>query len=143
MNATRQLAEAISLAANLHAWQEDKAGKPYILHPLRVMQRLRTDDLELMAIAVFHDVVEDCGISYSELLEKGFSIRVVEGIMCLTKRDETYEDFILRCKANPDARRVKIEDLRDNSDITRLKGVTAKDLERLEKYNRAYKVLTE
>jgi len=133
------LAKAIHGAAASHIDQTDKGGRPYILHPLRMMMRLRTDDEELMAIAVLHDVVEDCGVTFDDLREIGMTERVIAGVDALTKRPgETYEAFVDRAIANPDAILVKREDLRDNSDITRLKGVTEKDLARMQRYAKAY-----
>ena len=134
------LAKAIALASGLHLEQVDKGGKPYILHPLRVMMRLRTDDEELMAIAVLHDVIEDCGMCAGSLRAQGMTERVVDGVIALTHpRSESYADFIDRVCLNQDAMRVKLEDLRDNSDITRLKGITQKDVDRLEKYMVAFR----
>lgn len=135
---------AISIAASAHQSQIDKGGKPYILHPIRMMMRLRTDDEELMSIAILHDVVEDSDHTLNDLRSLGFSERVISGVDALTKRDgEDYDAFIKRCAVNPDAKRVKREDLRDNADITRLKGLRQKDFERLEKYSRAYIYLSD
>lgn len=138
--ASNVLAIAIAFASEKHKNQTDKGGHPYILHPLRMMMRLRTSDEELMAIAVLHDVVEDCGVTYGELLDIGMTPRVVLGVRLLTRqRGETYEQFIERLSGNHDALRVKREDLRDNSDLTRLKGVTEKDVTRMNKYMVAFK----
>lgn len=138
------LASAIALAANAHETQIDKGGKAYILHPIRMMMRLRTNDEELMAIAILHDVVEDSDITTSELISLGYPIRVIAGVDALTRKDdETYDQFIKRCAQNRDAKIVKREDLRDNSDITRLKGLRQKDFERLEKYSRAFIYLSD
>lgn len=138
------LAKAIALAANKHVDQKDKGGNAYILHPMRMMMRLRTTDEELMAIAILHDVVEDCGVSYDDLFQMGMSDRVVEGVRALTKqRGETYDQFIDRVMLNRDAMLVKREDLKDNSDITRLKGVTEKDFTRVQKYALAYKKIND
>lgn len=133
------LATAIAFASTKHQDQLDKGGNPYILHPLRMMMRLRTDDQELMAIAVLHDVVEDCKVTYDQLRDIGMSERVIDGIKCLTKiSGESYDQFVDRVLLNRDAMLVKREDLRDNSDITRLKGLTEKDKERINKYMIAY-----
>ena len=133
------LALAIQFASDRHAQQVDKGGKPYILHPLRVMMRLRTNDEELMAIAVLHDVVEDCGVTFYELRALGFSERIVRAVNLLTRRPgESYEYFIEQLAGNKDALRVKREDLRDNSDITRMRGIGEKDIARLQKYMRAF-----
>jgi len=137
------LGKAIALAAEVHSDQLDKAGKAYILHPIRMMMRLRTNDEDLMAIAILHDVVEDSHITLDDLFKMGFSFRVVNGVDGLTRRkDESYDQFIRRAAQNEDSRLIKIEDLRDNSDITRLKGIGKKDIERMEKYHRAYLYLT-
>lgn len=140
------LGTAIALASQVHEKQLDKGGKAYILHPLRVMMRLRTDDEELMMIAILHDVVEDSDgeITAATLRNMGFSDRVVDGVMALTKRpNEDYDTFIRRCALNEDAKLVKKEDLKDNSDITRLKGLRKKDFERLERYSRAFVYLSD
>lgn len=139
----KQLSRMLVLATNRHDGQFDKGGNPYILHPLKVMHYLKTDDEELMCIALGHDLVEDTfkraedGIG--TLRHNGFSERVISGIMALTKiPGEAFDDYKDRVKANPDAVKVKMADLRHNSDIRRLKGVGAKDIERIEKYHRFY-----
>jgi len=138
------LGTAIALAAKAHENQIDKGGKAYILHPLRMMMRLRTNDDELMAIAVLHDVLEDTDYDHEDLQNLGFPQRVIDGVRALTRyENETYDEFIKRCAMNPDARLVKGEDLRDNADITRLKGLRKKDFERLEKYSRAFIYLSD
>jgi (p)ppGpp synthase/HD superfamily hydrolase len=123
----------------------DKGGMPYILHLLKVMYYLKTEDLELQTIALGHDLIEDRkNITYAMLIEMGFSERVILGIRAMTKvPGETNDEYMERIKANPDAIRVKLCDLRHNSDIRRLKGVTAKDVARIEKYHKMYLVLKE
>ncbi|MBI3561652.1 MAG: GTP pyrophosphokinase [Gammaproteobacteria bacterium] len=124
------LDKAISLASKAHTGQVDKAGKPYILHPLRLM--LKFNDEEEMIVAILHDVVEDSAITLEQLQLQGFSCSIVEAIGCLTKKhNETYEEFIARIKTNHLARRVKIEDIKDNLDLSRLTAITEKDLLRL------------
>jgi (p)ppGpp synthase/HD superfamily hydrolase len=139
MKKGEMLSKMITLATELHAGQYDKGGRPYILHPLTVMHRLRTDDEELQCIAVGHDLLEDTDIGQESLRRLGFSERVVKGIACLTKypgEDEAqYREAV---RANPDAVRVKMEDLRHNSDIRRLKGVRPKDIERMVRYHEFY-----
>ena len=132
------LGTAIKLAATVHENQRDKGGNAYILHPMRIMMRLRTVDEELMEIAILHDVVEDSTITFTALQELGFSPRVLTALALLTHApSEPYDDYIKRIATNKDATRVKLEDLRDNSDVTRLKGLREKDFKRLEKYARA------
>jgi len=136
------LATAISFAADCHKNQFDKAGMPYILHPLKVLHYLKTDDLELMCIAVLHDVIEDCHVTSVTLRKIGMSERVISGVIALTRvSKETYEDMMSRLTANQDAIQVKLCDLRHNSDIRRLKDVTDKDFERMKKYHRMHKTL--
>jgi (p)ppGpp synthase/HD superfamily hydrolase len=134
------LNSAIVLACKAHAGQVDKAGKPYILHPLRLM--LNFDDEEAQVVSVLHDVVEDSDVTLDDLSVLGVSESVVEAIDCLTKRKgEAYEDFISRIRVNALARRVKIADIKDNLDLTRMASITEKDVQRAAKYHRALAVL--
>jgi guanosine-3',5'-bis(diphosphate) 3'-pyrophosphohydrolase len=129
------LNKMLVLATNRHAGQFDKGGNPYILHPLAVMHLLESKDEELQAIAVGHDIVEDTGVTYAELRELGFTERIIDGIKSLTKvPGESYDEYKAKVKANPDAVSVKMADLKHNTRIERLKGVTAKDMARMEKY---------
>ena len=134
------LERAIVIAAEAHAGQVDKAGAPYVLHPLRMMLRLSTSD-EMIA-AVLHDVVEDCGLSLEMLRADGFSEQVLEAIDSVTRRaEESYEEFVLRAASNSIGRRVKLGDLLDNSDLSRIKHPTARDYARVEKYRRAIETI--
>ena len=124
----------------------DKGGTPYALHCLKVMHYLKSDDEELMCIALGHDLIEDRGktVTYTLLREAGFTERIIEGIRALTKvPGESYEEYKAKVKANPDAVKVKKCDLRHNTDIRRLKGVTQKDLDRIAKYHSFYLELKE
>lgn len=139
---TSLLARAIALAATKHVNQTDKRGEPYILHTLKVMYLLKSKDEELQAIAVLHDAVEDQGVTYAELREHGMTERVIEGIRAMTKQlGQTQEEYMAGLLANVDAARVKLADLRHNSDFRRLKGTTPKDEARLLKYSRMYYAL--
>jgi guanosine-3',5'-bis(diphosphate) 3'-pyrophosphohydrolase len=139
MNHRELLSEIIAFATQRHYGQFDKGGNPYILHPLKVMYFLKTDDEELQCIAVGHDLIEDTSTSYADLKEIGMTLRIIEGIRHLTNvPGETYEDKIERICSNKDAMLVKLCDLRHNSDIRRLKGVTEKDLKRIERYQKMY-----
>lgn len=127
------------LATTKHAGQFDRGGAPYILHPLKVMHYLKTDDEELMCIALGHDLIEDTSTTWDELREAGMSDRVIDGIRQLTKMPgESYEQYKQGVLVSEDAMKVKLCDLRHNTDIRRLKGVTQKDLDRLQKYNQFY-----
>lgn len=142
MTEYEQLAKAISIATIAHEGQYDKAGKPYILHPLHLMNQLMFD-VQLATIAVLHDVVEDSDYTFDDLEGAGFSIRVLSALILLT-HDESEDylgDYIPKISTNYDAIRVKRKDLEHNSDITRLKGIRAQDLERLEKYHMAFMML--
>lgn len=136
------LAKMIAFAAQKHVGQFDKGGHPYILHPLKVMYLLKSTDDELNCIAVGHDLIEDTDTTYTELFDLGMTIRVLEGIKALTKvKGETFDQYKARVKANHDAVRVKLMDLRHNTDIRRLKGITEKDMQRTERYHKFYKEL--
>ncbi len=132
------LGRAIKIAVEAHDGQYDKSGKPYILHPLHLMDQVLFD-VELAIIAVLHDVVEDSYYSMNDLALVGFSGRVLGALELLTHNDGvSYEDYIDGICGNYDAIRVKRKDLEHNSDITRLKGIRKKDLDRIEKYHRAF-----
>lgn len=133
------LERAIEIAARAHAGQVDKAGAPYILHPLRLMLSVTGND-ERMA-AVMHDVIEDTPLTADDLRREGFSEVVVDAVLALTKqKGETRMDAARRLAPNPVARAVKLADLRDNMDLSRLKHPTEKDHARVREYEqvRAY-----
>ena len=138
------LSSMIAIAAAFHELQFDKAGEPYILHPLKVMYYLNTGDEELQCIAVGHDLLEDTDVTAQYLYEQGMTKRVVDAIQCLTKvKGETYAQYKEKVKSNRDAIRVKMADLRHNSDLRRLKGVRTEDMDRANRYMQFYKELQE
>jgi (p)ppGpp synthase/HD superfamily hydrolase len=133
------LSKMLVLATSKHDGQFDMGGNPYILHPLKVMYFLKTDDEELQCIALGHDLIEDTDTTYGELFDLGFTSRIIEGIRALTNiQGETQEEVMIRICSNDDAMRVKLCDLRHNSDIRRLKGVTDKDIKRIIKYQNMF-----
>ena len=136
------IGDAIKLAVDAHERQVDKGGQPYILHPLRLMLAVNSEPARI--VALLHDVVEDNPTFTLEKLRlAGYPQDVLEALDCLTKRPgEHYSDFIDRIKPNVLARKVKLADLRDNMDVTRLTKVTSDDLERLQKYRDAWSTLT-
>ncbi len=139
MRKGQMLDKMLVIVTNAHAGQFDRGGNPYILHPLKVMHYLKTDDEELMCMALGHDVVEDTNVTYKDLRDAGISERVIAGIRALTKvPGQTYEEYKESVFSNEDAMRVKIADLRHNTDIRRLKGVTEKDIARMVKYQVFY-----
>jgi len=139
------LERAIALAVEKHSGVEDKADQPYILHPLRVMFSLSSVDERI--VGVLHDVVEDSDTSFEDLKKMGFSPAVIDALDAVTKRpneegsDEGYQAFVERAGANPIARQVKMADLLDNLDVTRLDEISEKDSRRISKYLRALRCL--
>ncbi len=130
------LERALAIAVEAHRGQQDRNGAPYILHPLRVMLRVRTTEQKI--VAILHDVVEDTPWTLESLRKEGFSNAIVRAVDCLTRREgEDYFDFVLRSKSDPIARVVKLADLEDNMDLNRMTQVTDKDVERLNRYKRA------
>lgn len=136
------LERAIEIAAEAHRGQLDKAGCDYIGHPLRVMAAGKS--MEEKIAGVLHDVVEDGGWTFGMLEAEGFSAEIIEALRCVTKLsdDEPYDKFIARIKGNPLAVAVKLNDLSDNMDIRRLPYISDKDVKRLKKYLKAYRLLT-
>jgi (p)ppGpp synthase/HD superfamily hydrolase len=131
---------AIAIAASAHEGQVDKAGAPYILHPLRMMLSVRSPEARMAA--VLHDVVEDTSVTLEQLRAEGFPEAVLVAVAALTKREgEDYEAFIRRVAADPIAREVKLADLRDNADLSRIADPTEKDWARIEKYRSAIEYL--
>lgn len=138
----QMLNAAITIAATRHDGQYDKQGLPYIMHVLKVQYLLKSEDEELNCIAVLHDILEDTKTTVEELFSIGMSKRVVDAVCLLTKKkDIEYKDYLERITCNKDAIRVKMSDIRHNMDLRRLKGVTEKDLRRMEKYIHAYNFL--
>jgi len=136
------LEKAIQIAVQAHYGHKDKYGDPSILHPLRMMCSLEDENARI--VAVLHDVVEDTDWSFDDLKKEGFGAEILDALDCVTRRDEeSYEDFVNRSASNSLARRVKLADLKDNMDVRRMREVKAKDVERLEKYLRAYRKLQE
>ena len=131
------LEKAIQIAVRAHAGQEDRAGRPYILHPIQVMCRVHAEVEK--TVAILHDTVEDTELTLENLRQEGFPEEIIAAVDCLTKREgEPYEALIQRAKANPLARPVKLADLEDNMDPRRNTQVTDKDLARFGRYLRAW-----
>ncbi len=135
------LERALEIASKAHKGQKDKAGTPYILHPLHVMMQM-DDDVSRIA-AVLHDVVEDSDLTLEDLSREGFSNEVLSVVDGLTWRgNEEYEDYISRLSKNPISLKIKITDLEHNMDLRRIRNPTQKDLDRTRKYHMAWKKLT-
>lgn len=129
---------AIKIAVQAHSGQLDKAGQPYVLHPLRVM--LLLSDEKDRIVGVLHDVIEDTDITYEYLKVNGFEgeTEILEALESVTKKGgETYDEFIDRVSLNYIGKRVKLADLQDNMDLSRIPKPTTKDFKRLKKYEEA------
>ena len=134
------LERAIEIAAKFHSGQVDKAGQPYVLHPLRLMFAVRTPQ-ERMA-AVLHDVVEDTDMTLDDLAREGFSQEVVAAVQALTKlTGESRIDAAHRAAADPIARTVKLADVTDNMDLLRIADPSERDFARLKEYEQVRLVL--
>ena len=134
--------KAMQIAIKVHEGQVDKGGNDYINHPIRVSENCSLDEEKI--VALLHDTIEDGDITADYLLMQGFPREIVDAILSVSRNKyEDYFDFIQRCKVNPIGCRVKIADLKDNMDITRLNELTEKDINRLKKYHKAYKMLNE
>lgn len=145
---TGSLNDAIAIASVVHKGQFDRAGEPYIMHPLRMMMRMNDETSRI--VAVLHDVVEDSPDEdkwdFERLRKAGFSEEVIAALDCVTDRKEqgeTYDEFVERAASNQVARKVKIADLEDNMNMLRLGVVGEKQLERLARYHRSWKRLKE
>ena len=139
---TKLTEKALQIATNAHQGQTDKAGQPYIHHPMYLAKQMETEDE--VCVALLHDVVEDTDITLDALIAEDFPISVTDAIALLTHNDDTeYMDYIRKIKSNQLAAKVKLADLRHNSDVSRLQHVDDKAKQRLEKYSLAIAFLEE
>lgn len=130
---------AFLVAYTAHYGQTDKTGVPYIRHPKTVASFLEDETDKI--IALLHDVMEDTFLT-EEDLRPVFGDEIVDVLKLLTRqKDEDYFTYIDRIGTNERAKRVKLADLRHNSDISRIPNPTKKDFERLEKYEKAVRIL--
>lgn len=135
-----QLQFALELAIEKHKNQKDKSGKPYILHPLHVMETVKSDDAKI--VAILHDIIEDTDVTEKDLLNAGLSKHIVDAVVMLTRsRDEDYMDYVKKLSSNPLAKEVKLADLQHNMDLRRLSTLKERDLDRNRKYQIAYHYL--
>jgi (p)ppGpp synthase/HD superfamily hydrolase len=137
--------KALQIAARAHEGQQEKDGQAYIMHPLRVMSAVEGEEAKI--VAVLHDVIEDSPITAEDLRREGFGEAIVAAVEQLTHRkDDSYAEYVIRCKGNDIARRVKLADLEDNARPSRAvlrPDRLEPDLARLRKYLLAYKFLTD
>ena len=134
------LERAIEIAAEAHAGQLDKAGEPYILHPIRVMLRMSREEERI--VSVLHDLVEDTRWRIEDLAAEGFSQTIVEAVDALTKRPgESRMEAARRAACNTIAKAVKLADNAENMDLTRIANPAEKDYARLAEYEKVRAIL--
>ena len=137
---TEKTKMAMQIAFDAHMGQVDKAGVPYIFHPIHVAEQMETE--EECIVALLHDVVEDTNITFEDL-DKEFSSVVIEALKLMTHdKSVPYFDYVKRIKNNPIARKVKLADLNHNSDETRICNLSSEDIERIKKYHSAIMILS-
>ena len=138
---TQKTKKAMKIAFEAHNGQVDKSGVPYIYHPIHLAEQMETEEETI--VALLHDTVEDTGVTFEEL-EKEFSYDIIQTLKLLTHDDSVeYMDYVRTIKDNSIARKVKLADLRHNSDESRLEHITAKDKKRNQKYKKAIEILSE
>lgn len=131
---------ALELAVEKHKNQTDKAGNPYILHPLHVMENVNSKEGKI--VAILHDIIEDTDVTEDYLLKIGLSKRIVDAVVALTRSEDIdYQEYIKNLSSNPLTKEVKLADLEHNMDLKRLPTLEEKDLERNRKYQIAYHYL--
>lgn len=132
--------KALKISFEAHKNQTDKSGIPYVYHPFHLAEQM--DDQYAVCVALLHDVVEDAGVTLNDLRAEGFPEAVTEAIALMTHDDSVpYLEYVGRLKSNPLAKKVKLADLRHNSDLSRLDNIQEKDTERVEKYKKAIELL--
>ena len=140
MDIDKMYSLACVIAKKAHEGQVDKGGNDYILHPKRVADMC--GKTEEKVVAILHDTIEDTTITAESLLLFGFPEFIVEAVESVTRtKNEPYFNFIQRCKNNPIGRVVKVNDLKDNMNLTRLDSISEQDLERMDKYLKALRIL--
>lgn len=116
---TNMTKKALKICFKAHINQVDKTGVPYVFHPFHLAEQM--DDEESVCLALLHDVVEDTSITFEDLINEGFSEKIISALRLLTHLDSTpYMEYIQKIKENPLAKKVKLADLRHNSDLSRL-----------------------
>ena len=133
---------SMQVACQSHYGQRDKGGKSYILHCLAVMKLLKSDCEYLQSIAILHDSIEDSDLTADDLYNKGFPERIVKAVTLLSKiKGQSNEKYLERICSNKDSMLVKLADLEHNSQISRQPNLEKKDIDRLEKYFKMYKII--
>lgn len=134
--------KAMKLCFDNHKEQKDKTGLPYVFHPFYLATQMK--DEYSTVCALLHDIVEDCDVSFEDLEKYGFPIEVIEALKLLThKKEDDYFDYVRKICTNELAVKVKIADLKHNSDLSRLDVIDEYALKRNEKYKKALELIKE
>lgn len=137
---TNETKKALKLCFEVHKEQKDKSGLPYVFHPFHLADQM--DDENSVIVALLHDVVEDSDKTFEDLIEMGFKHEIIDALKLLThEEDVDYFEYVLKIKENELAKKVKLADLRHNSDTSRLDKITEKDSQRVHKYRKAIEIL--
>ena len=132
--------KAMCFCFEAHKNQQDKSGLPYVFHPFHLTEEM--DDEISATVALLHDVMEDTDYTLEDLRRLGFPEDVLEALELMTHGDDTlYMDYVAKIRSNPIATKVKLADLRHNSDLTRLNTIDERALNRVKKYQEAIKLL--
>jgi len=136
-----KLIKAFLLCMVKHWKQKDKAGKRYVWHPIHVMINVKGYNEKI--VALLHDIVEDTDVTIPDLKNLKFSKEVVEAVDVISKKkDQEYFSYLKLIKDNSIAKKVKIEDLKHNSDLKRLRSISQNDIKRAIKYKKAIDYLS-
>lgn len=134
--------KAMRIAFEAHKEQTDKTGMPYIYHPIHLAEQM--SDEASTCVALLHDVVEDTDMTFEQLQAEGFTPEIISALRLMT-HDEAipYLDYVAEIKNNSIAAKVKLADLKHNSDLTRLDNIDERAVRRVEKYKKAIELLTD
>ena len=139
---TSETKKALKLCFEAHKDQLDNSGMPYVFHPFHLAEQMESE--ECTVVALLHDVVEDTDLTIEDLKAMGFSNEVTDAITLMTHEEGVeYMDYVKEIKNNEIARKVKLVDLKHNSDLSRLDIVDENALKRREKYLKAMALLEE
>lgn len=137
---TTMTKKALKICFNAHKEQVDKTGLPYVFHPFHLAEQM--DDEDSVCLALLHDVVEDTNVSFEDLINEGFNENIINALKLLTHKDDTpYLEYVIKIKENQLAKKVKLADLKHNSDLSRLDLLKDKIPPKYELYKEAIKLL--
>lgn len=128
--------KALRICFNAHKEQLDKSEVPYVFHPFYLATQM--DDENSTCVALLHDVVEDSDMTFDDLIKEGFNEEIINALRLLThKEDVPYMEYVKDIKENEIAKKVKLADLKHNSDLSRLDVIDDWTLKRNDKYQEA------